>query len=119
MTRCGRAGFDRGDADADKRESYITYYLTAAFILEHWHGGVRAKGGATEGWTCDRFDPLTNLCMAHDERPPVCSGFPWYGKTPAAEHAKGMSVNCSYWADIPEENQPKAVRVELRRSKAA
>jgi hypothetical protein len=105
-----------------KREGYIIDYLTAIFVVEHWHGGVRAKGGATDGWDCDAFDPLTNLCTAHADRPPICSGYPWYGKDPsdvAKKEGWGLSVNCSFWADLPEEVRPDPVKVIIGRTRAA
>jgi len=102
-----------------KRPGFIYDYLTAAFVVEHWHGGVRAKGPATKHWTCDAFDTETRLCTAHADRPPVCSGYPWYGRAPTPEGAQqALSKRCSFWADVPEEHQPEAVRVELRRSAA-
>jgi Fe-S-cluster containining protein len=85
-----------------KRPGFVDVYESAAFIVKHWHGGVRAKGGATNHWTCDAFDPETRLCTAHDERPHTCRGFPWYGKDPTFEVAKrALPTRCSFWADVP------------------
>jgi Fe-S-cluster containining protein len=27
-------------------------------------------------YQCDRFDPTTRLCTAHEERPPICRAYP-------------------------------------------
>ena len=116
-----QAWVDSWEPDSDlrlRREAYVRDYLTAAFVVEHWHGGVRAKGKATNHWDCDAFDPLTNLCTAHAERPPVCSDFPWYGKEPSLEPVEKLP-NCSFWADLPEETWPEPVRVTLGRTKVA
>lgn len=75
----------------------------AEFILEHWHGGVANGPGRTKRWACDAFDPVSRLCTAHEDRPPVCSGFPWYGRDP---YDLNLSPRCSFREDIP---------VELRR----
>ena len=113
-------GWEPDNDNRSKRDDYTYDYLTAIFIVTHWHGGVRSKGKATDHWDCDAFDPLTNLCTAHADRPPVCSGFPWYGKTPSAEGiGGGLSSNCSFWADLPEDTWPEPVRVNLRRTKVA
>ncbi|MBU6427443.1 MAG: YkgJ family cysteine cluster protein [Cyanobacteria bacterium REEB65] len=46
-------------------------------------------------YECRNFDPLTRLCLRYDDRPPVCSGFPWYGKPPDADRLVGMP-DCGY-----------------------
>jgi Fe-S-cluster containining protein len=38
--------------------------------------------GEQGGFTCLKFDRQTRSCTAHNDRPSVCSGFPWYGKEP-------------------------------------
>jgi Fe-S-cluster containining protein len=30
-------------------------------------------------YRCDRFDDETRLCLAHDERPPICRAYPVAG----------------------------------------
>jgi Fe-S-cluster containining protein len=27
-------------------------------------------------YQCDRFDPQSRLCTAHDDRPPICRAYP-------------------------------------------
>lgn len=59
---------------------------------------------------CDAFDPNTRLCTAHERRPPICRGFPWYGRAPNArtlaelipvDTHQGAALGCSYLADLP------------------
>jgi Fe-S-cluster containining protein len=101
-------------ADPAERESYVHAYLDASFVAEHWH--EKGDGRAF----CDVFDAETRLCTAHDDRPPVCSGFPYYGKDPTAERLAGSSASlrCSYWADVPAEQRPPAWQpVQMRSSR--
>lgn len=87
------------------RADQIRSYLTAAFVVEHWHGGVRNGPGRTKGWTCDRFDPVARLCLAHDERPPICSDYPYYGRA-IGSLVEFDSPRCSFWADAPKDKRP-------------
>lgn len=91
-----------GDGNHAKRSEYIDSYDNAAFITKHWHGGVRSSAGRTKNWQCDKFNQATRLCEAHEDRPPVCSDYPWYGGKP-----KPLDIaHCSFWADLPSENRP-------------
>lgn len=69
------------------------------FVKDNWvsHYEDKPEDGH-EKWTCLKFDSVARLCTAHDDRPPVCSGYPWYGKEPA----KGawLPPACSFQADI-------------------
>lgn len=47
---------------------------------------------------CDAFDPVTRACTAYEDRPPICSGYPWYGKAP--NRSKLLNPACSYHADV-------------------
>jgi len=74
----------------------VDHEANARFILTHWH---RSGGGGTATrYSCDAFDPLTRLCTAHEERPPICQGYPWYGRTPTSVTVR-LSARCSYNAD--------------------
>lgn len=50
---------------------------------------------------CDMFDVENRLCMAHEDRPPVCKGYPWYGNDPK-EYIKKTTLypQCSFNADV-------------------
>jgi Fe-S-cluster containining protein len=77
--------------------------VTADFITKHWHVIAGSDDPAEPGHRrlrCDYFDKDTRLCTAHDKRPPVCSGFPWYGKEPTIEAGADLSPACSYNADV-------------------
>ena len=54
----------------------------ARFVMDHWREiGRDAAGRARHA--CDSFNPETRQCMAHEARPPMCRGFPWYGLKPS------------------------------------
>lgn len=90
----------------------------AEFMAEHW----------TEEWTdadgsrvvtCSAYDPDTRLCTAHENRPPICSDYPWYGEPPKRKRALekvadlgpgGARLGCSYIGDLPPEERPDRVR---------
>ena len=38
-------------------------------------------------FACDAYDSESHLCTAHEERPGICRGYPWYGREPTAEIA--------------------------------
>lgn len=62
-------------------------------------------------WACRAFNTETRLCE-HPDRPPICTGYPWYGQPPG-EHGRRTSTyflgDCSYQLDIPvEERRPDA-----------
>lgn len=125
MTECSRCGDCCENIPLSSTKAHLRVLLadpetspesaaTARFVLEHWHrsGG----GGEKTRWSCDRFDPATRLCMAHDDRPPVCSGYPWYDglHNPATVPLVHMPVRCSFWADVPPERRPPSwVPVEI------
>lgn len=125
MTECSRCGgcCENTWLSVTKRE--LVGWLTdpertptgvanANLVLNHWHrvGG----GGRRTRWTCDLLDPETRLCTAHDVRPQICTDFPYYQNAtldPATIH---LPLECSYWADVPEELRPTEwVPVTLRR----
>jgi hypothetical protein len=95
----------------DRRLEAIRNYLDARWIIDHWHD--LGDGDAL----CDAFDPQTRTCLAYDERPPVCSDYPWYRKSPGNDQI--ASLRCSFWADVPKEEWPKGVRIQLRRKAVA
>ena len=78
----------------------------ADFITEHWH----EIDGHPGNYRCDRFDPETLLCTAHDERPPVCRGFPWYGDGPSVERAANLDPACSFLLDVKPTDRPEGAR---------
>ena len=74
------------------------------FAREHWSP---YEGPLRDGWwvrdhQCDRFNPVTRLCEAYDDRPPVCDGFPWYGLEEGNERSvEALPARCSFALDVP------------------
>ena len=97
----------------DSRELAVAWFrpdgtgrANADFVTAHWH----ALGDGE--YRCDAFDPATRLCGAHDARPPVCRGFPWYSDGPTPEGAAGLTgiPQCSFLADVPPGDRPEGSR---------
>lgn len=68
------------------------------FALEHWTslGPCDWSEGKGENAACDRFDTETRLCTAHDDRPPVCRDYPWYGGEVTEERKLVLPTRCSF-----------------------
>jgi len=51
---------------------------------------------------CDLFDRVSRLCGAHEDRPAVCAGYPWYGREPlgCGSAVAALPPQCSYTADV-------------------
>lgn len=91
------------DLSADNRRN-------CEFMLEHWRviRPIVVDGYLTDSFEveCDQFDKTTRTCLAQDTKPPVCDGFPWYGRAeddyegrqPIADQ---LSPRCSFNADVP------------------
>ncbi len=123
MTDCARCGdcctviavnVDLGTAPVDDYTSDGDR-ASDAFMRQHWH---RLDGYDNPRYSCDQFDTETRLCTAHDERPPVCRGFPWYGRPPEDEGrqpvAASLSPRCSFNADVPGRAMLPIVEVRHR-----
>lgn len=86
------------------------------FIRKHWRrisrreAALRRGVTATHGpyYVCLKFDRTTRLCTAHDERPPACRNYPWYGNEPRIP-AIAAYKRCSFWHDIPRSDWPDDV----------
>lgn len=69
-------------------------------------------------YECDAFDPVARVCTAHDTRPQICSGFPWYTEPPYSQAPDWKPQadtlyswrRCSFWADVPRETWPDDVQ---------
>lgn len=57
---------------------------------------------------CRFFDRDHQECRAYDRRPPMCSGFPWYGREP--EPGRLMYGQCSYLLDVAASERPEGSR---------
>ena len=79
------------------------------FVAEHWRPLARAEAmqrnpfytsrvaPTAHLYTCDRLG-VDGLCMAHDERPLVCRGYPWYDLPPRAMPL--ADAECGYLPDL-------------------
>jgi Fe-S-cluster containining protein len=77
-----------------------------AFIAEHWNEIERDDTDVR--YRCDQFDQTRRVCMAHDQRPPVCSGFPWYGDQPGSNDR--VHPRCTFWLDVPPDQRRSDAR---------
>jgi Fe-S-cluster containining protein len=46
------------------------------FAAAHWRATGEQTVDGMHAYACDRFDPVSRLCTAHDERPPICHAYP-------------------------------------------
>lgn len=82
------------------------------FAAEHWQPLTRAEAmqrnpyytsRLPEGahlYMCDRL-AADGRCMAYEDRPLVCRGYPWYGEAP-----RPMALadpDCGYHVDVPKD----------------
>ena len=70
------------------------------FIANHWSCISRDEDDRTYDYQCNKFNRVTRMCEAYDERPPICSDFPYYGKEP--EDGRSFEKNCSFWWDVKD-----------------
>lgn len=96
-----------GTWDDGSRAHAIDTWYDAHFIAQHW------LNLGDDDATCDMFDPVSRLCTAHDQRPPVCRDFPWYGAPPKpgatlnpSLDGGSASLRCSFWVDVPRSEWP-------------
>jgi Fe-S-cluster containining protein len=72
------------------------------FAAAHWTAtGARTDDGL-HAYRCDRFDPESRLCTAHDDRPPICRGYPWYDNPPGRRLVV-LPERCAFRADLPSD----------------
>lgn len=66
----------------------------ARFIHKYW---LYSGDGF---WQCSKWDSESRLCTAHDERPPVCRNYPWYGERPSEDRGRSLPERCAFRADV-------------------
>jgi Fe-S-cluster containining protein len=77
---------------ADVRQSAVTTGAEdLVFAAAHWHPTGRRNADGMHAYACDRFDPVSRLCTAHDTRPPICRAYPVAGNL--------LPEPCAYRAD--------------------
>ncbi len=81
------------------------------FAAEHWHPLTREEAmrrnpfytsrlpADAHLYTCDRLAE-DGSCTAHEERPLVCRGYPWYDQPP--RRMPLADPECGYRIDVPE-----------------
>lgn len=85
------------------------------FAAEHWRPLTREQAlelnpfytlrlpADAHLYSCDQLGP-DNLCRAHDRRPSVCRGYPWYDQAPRAMPL--ADPECGYEVDKPTPPPP-------------
>ena len=80
------------------------------FVAAHWRPLSRDEALARNPFytsrlaadanlfTCDRLG-IDGRCTAHDERPLVCRGYPWYDQPPRVVPL--ADAECGYLPDVP------------------
>lgn len=93
--------------DPERETENTADQQTLKFIKENWQLEETAESGWTR-WSCQKWDAGTRLCNAHEERPPICSQYPFYGREPDAKQI--TNLRCSYLLDVKPEARPKGAR---------
>lgn len=93
---------DGGDADIADADPTVRFIATHMSETDPDDTGHRV-------FVCSFFDQTTRECTAHELRPPMCSGFPWYGEAPTERRIQWLYPRCSYALDVPAaERRPDA-----------
>ncbi|HVY11172.1 MAG TPA: YkgJ family cysteine cluster protein [Mycobacteriales bacterium] len=71
---CDPVWYPLGPADI-RQSAATTGAADLVFAAAHWRASGERRDGM-HAYRCDRFDPATRLCTAHDERPPICRAYP-------------------------------------------
>ena len=69
------------------------------FIQRHWTLRELTEDGGSR-WDCVAFQAATGLCGVHDQRPRVCSGYPWYGAPAPTDVDRNLDLVCAHHADL-------------------
>jgi Fe-S-cluster containining protein len=80
------------------------------FAAEHWRPLTRAEAMERNSFYTSRLAPDAHLyacdrlgadgrCLAYEERPLVCRGYPWYEQAPRAMPL--ADPECGYRVDLP------------------
>ncbi|MNW28638.1 Flagellin N-methylase [compost metagenome] len=106
-----RKGAENGWGDATfVRDNWTPITLEQAYeinpFLKKTKEDQLEKGNANphEGmhfYTCDRLDRSTKLCTVHENRPQVCSEYPWYGRKPSSDFIF-YTKDCGYRVDAED-----------------
>ena len=92
---------DPGECEFRPREQWENRVFVAANLRP-----VRTRGDKIE-LECRFYDREHAACRAYGRRPPMCSGYPWYGRDPEPGWAYRQ---CSYLLDVPPAERPAGSR---------
>lgn len=84
--------------------------LDLDFISLHWLPLEVNAGSGSVRYSCEKFDDVHRVCGAYAQRPPVCSGFPWYSRPAGELGSISMSPRCSFWLDVDPSARPPQTR---------
>lgn len=102
-----------------KRRSAEDWWTNADFILRHMTPtglGDRTQSHAPQvHLRCDFYDKAARSCTAYELRPPMCTGYPWYGADPSPERAERTPPSCGYRAEV---GLPVSIRPKRKRTRA-
>ena len=67
-------------------------------------------------YECRHYDAGANRCTNYDDRPAVCSDYPWYQMPGVEREAAAIPPSCSFNADVGRrvEDRPSESLVHLR-----
>ena len=119
--QCGRCCEVLSVGNYTKKDFRAMASEDGPFASKHWHRIAKPTARArnpllvsnqtakhAKYYTCDQYDSETHECLAHETKPPVCRGFPWYGQSPNPR-AISFLPTCSYWVDVPQERWPDGI----------
>jgi len=93
-----------GGADADRCKQWVLEDLTRISRAEalRRRPALAMNPLANSGqffYECRQYDVETRKCRDYENRPSICSGFPWYGLGPVAETIVDLP-DCGYREDL-------------------
>lgn len=82
--------------------------------LKQNEDGLAEKGidnvyGKFYYYTCTQLDKETRKCRVHENRPQVCSGYPWYGRRPN-NSILWYADECGYKVDLETSDDVPGMR---------
>jgi Fe-S-cluster containining protein len=82
------------------------YWANAVFLASRCR-----PAGFSDGQVlleCANYDRAHSICRDYDNRPPLCSRFPWYDYEPGDLGI--CELRCSYLLDVPPAKRPEGAR---------
>jgi Fe-S-cluster containining protein len=95
---CDPVWYPWGPADIRQRAERAVDNDDLSFMAAHW-AATGARRDDLHAYTCEFFDTTTRFCRAHDERPPICRGYPWYDDAPGTRLVM-LPLGCAFRVDL-------------------